>query len=366
MPKRLALLATGGTIACTPTENGLAPTLTAADLLGAIRDRLPCEVEPRDVFQMDSSNMQPEEWCQLARAVDEALRTFDGAVITHGTDTMAYTASALRFMLAGVRKLAGFGVAAINIPDGPRASSRMSPSALALLIERSLPVETILHYCCRDRNLLGMQSDLLGHYALGLRNILIITGDPPKLGDYPSATAVFDVDSIGLTRMVNGLNHGHDLAGNPIGAPTGWHIGVGANPGALDLDLEIARLEQKAAAGAEYLLTQPVFDPHQLESFFKRTEHLRIPVLAGIMPVVSHRTVEYLNNEVPGVVIPEEIVRRFAGAADSAHARETGIEIARKGILELRQFEQVSGLYVMPPFTKDKYDVAIEVLQVVQ
>jgi len=242
----------------------------------------------------------------------------------------------------------------------------MSPSALALLIERSLPVETILHYCCRDRNLLGMQSDLLGHYALGLRNILIITGDPPKLGDYPSATAVFDVDSIGLTRMVNGLNHGHDLAGNPIGAPTGWHIGVGANPGALDLDLEIARLEQKAAAGAEYLLTQPVFDPRQLETFFKRTEHLHIPVLAGIMPVVSHRTVEYLNNEVPGVVIPEEIVRRFASAADSAHARETGIEIARKGIQELRQFEQVSGLYVMPPFTKDKYDVAIEVLQVVQ
>jgi len=302
----------------------------------------------------------------IPRPEKSALAARIGRKFVLSVEVLSPRGISVEGVLAGVRKLAGFGVDAINIPDGPRASSRMSPSALALLIERSLPVETILHYCCRDRNLLGMQSDLLGHYALGLRNILIITGDPPKLGDYPSATAVFDVDSIGLTRMVNGLNHGHDLAGNPIGAPTGWHIGVGANPGALDLDLEIARLEQKAAAGAEYLLTQPVFDPHQLESFFKRTEHLRIPVLAGIMPVVSHRTVEYLNNEVPGVVIPEEIVRRFAGAADSAHARETGIEIARKGILELRQFEQVSGLYVMPPFTKDKYDVAIEVLQVVQ
>jgi methionine synthase / methylenetetrahydrofolate reductase(NADPH) len=269
-------------------------------------------------------------------------------------------------VLAGVRKLAGFGVDAVNIPDGPRASSRMSPSALAQLIERSLPVETILHYCCRDRNLLGMQSDLLGHYALGLRNILIITGDPPKLGDYPDATAVFDVDSIGLTRMVRGLNHGYDVAGNPIGAPTGWHMGVGANPGAIDLGLEIARLEQKVEAGAEYLLTQPIFDPHQMERFFKRTESLHIPVLAGIMPLVSYRTVEFLNNEVPGVVVPDEIGRRLAGAADAESGKKIGIAIAQEAILEVRQFEQVSGLYLMPPFTKDKYDVAIEVLQVIK
>jgi len=331
-------------------------------IAGAVRALQPRKEASTVVLHPEvESAVQP-----IPRPEKSALAARIGRKFVLSVEVLSPRGISVEGVLAGVRKLAGFGVDAINIPDGPRASSRMSPSALALLIERSLPVETILHYCCRDRNLLGMQSDLLGHYALGLRNILIITGDPPKLGDYPSATAVFDVDSIGLTRMVNGLNHGHDLAGNPIGAPTGWHIGVGANPGALDLDLEIARLEQKVAAGAEYLLTQPVFDPHQLESFFKRTEHLRIPVLAGIMPVVSHRTVEYLNNEVPGVVIPEEIVRRFAGAADSAHARETGIEIARKGILELRQFEQVSGLYVMPPFTKDKYDVAIEVLQVVQ
>ena len=269
-------------------------------------------------------------------------------------------------VLAGVRKLVGFGVDAINIPDGPRASSRMSPSALAQLIERSLPVETILHYCCRDRNLLGMQSDLLGHHALGLRNILIITGDPPKLGDYPDATAVFDVDSIGLTRMVHGLNHGYDLVGNPIGAPTAWHIGVGANPSAMDLELEISRLEQKVAAGAEYLLTQPVFDMRQLETFFKRSESLRIPVLAGIMPLVSYRTVEFLNNEVPGVVVPDEISGRLANAGDRAAARKAGIEIAQKSIQALRQFDAVRGVYLMPPFSKDKYDVAIEVLQVIQ
>ena len=267
-------------------------------------------------------------------------------------------------VLAGVRKLAGFGIDAVNIPDGPRASSRMAPSALAQLIERSLPIETILHYCCRDRNLLGMQSDLLGHHALGLRNILIITGDPPKLGDYPNATAVFDVDSIGLTRMVHGLNQGFDLAGNPIGAPTAWHIGVGANPGALDLDLELARLEQKAAAGAEYILTQPVFDPRQLETFFRRSESLQLPILAGVMPLMSYRTVEYLNNEVPGVVVPEAIARRFAAASDSASAKKAGIEIAQSSIREVHQFPQVKGLYLMPPFTKDKYDIAIEVLQV--
>ena len=269
-------------------------------------------------------------------------------------------------VLAGVRKLAGFGVDAVNIPDGPRASSRMSPSALAQLIERSLPIETILHYCCRDRNLLGMQSDLLGHYALGLRNILIVTGDPPKLGDYPDATAVFDVDSIGLTRMVRGLNHGYDVAGNPIGAPTAWHIGVGANPGAIDLELELARLEQKVEAGAEYVLTQPVFDPRQLENFFKRAAFLTIPVLAGVMPLSSYRTVEFFNNEVPGVTVPDDIAGRLRQAPDAESAKRTGIAIARETIQEMRQFPQVKGLYLMPPFTKDKYDIAIEVLQVIK
>jgi len=302
----------------------------------------------------------------VPRAEKSALAARIGRKFVISVEVLSPRGTDVSSVLAGVRKLAGFGIDAVNIPDGPRASSRMSPSALAQLIERSLPVETILHYCCRDRNLLGMQSDLLGHHALGLRNILIITGDPPKLGDYPNATAVFDVDSIGLTRMVRGLNQGFDVAGNPIGAPTAWHIGVGANPGAIDLGLEVARLEEKAAAGAEYILTQPVFDPHQLEAFFRRTESLQLPLLAGVMPLMSYRTVEYFSNEVPGVVIPAEIARRFAAAADSASAKQTGIAIAQNNIRELRQFAQVKGLYLMPPFTKDKYDIAIEIMQAIE
>ena len=269
-------------------------------------------------------------------------------------------------ILTGVGKLVEYGVDAINIPDGPRASARMSPMALAQLIERSLAVETILHYCCRDRNLLGMQSDLLGAYSLGLRNILIVTGDPPKLGDYPDATAVFDVDSIGLTRVVHGLNHGYDIAGNPIGAPAGWHIGVGANPGAVDLDLEIDRLFQKVEAGAEYILTQPVFDLRQLENFLARTGSIPLPILAGIMPLMSYRTVEFLNNEVPGVNVPPEIAKQMAAAADAQQAAGTGIRIARDAITQVRQLDRIKGIYLMPPFVKNKYDIAIQVLDVLR
>ena len=267
-------------------------------------------------------------------------------------------------VLSGVKKLVGFGVDAINIPDGPRASARMSPMALALLIERSLPVETILHYCCRDRNLLGMQSDLLGAATLGLRNILAITGDPPKLGDYPDATAVFDVDAIGLTRVITSLNNGYDVAGNPIGEPTAWHIGVGANPGALDIGLEIDRLYQKEEAGAEYVLTQPVFDVTQLESFFDQTASLKIPVMAGIMPLMSYKTIEFLNNEVPGVTVPDWIANKMEKATDREEAKNLGIKIAQEFLVNIKQMDRVKGIYLMPPFNKDKYDIAIEVLSV--
>ncbi len=268
-------------------------------------------------------------------------------------------------VLEGVRQLVGFGIDAVNIPDGPRASSRMAPMALAQIIERSLPVETILHYCCRDRNLLGMQSDLLGQHALGLRNILVITGDPPKLGDYPDATGVFDVDSIGLTRIIHGLNHGYDVAGNAIGQPTAWHIGVGANPAAIDLQLEVDRLQQKIEAGAEYVLTQPVFDHKQLELFFDKIHHLDIPIMVGIMPLVNYRTVEFLNNEVPGVHVPSKVAKQLAQAENSEHAKQIGIHIAQQTILAVRKMEPVKGIYLMPPFTKDKYEMAIQVLQVV-
>src|SRR5215468_121226 len=212
--------------------------------------------------------------------------------------------------LDSIRLLKDAGVDGVNIPDGARAQSRMSAIATAVLVEQQIGIESVLHYCCRDRNLLGMMSDLLGAAALGLRNILVITGDPPKMGPYPDATAVFDIDSIGLTNMVNKLNHGLDPGGNPIGEPTKFVIGVGVNPGAIDLDYEIRRFEWKVEAGAEYAITQPVFDVEQLKNFLKRIEHCRIPIIPGIWPLTSHRNAEFLNNEVPGVSVPDSVLER--------------------------------------------------------
>ena len=237
---------------------------------------------------------------------------------------------------------------AINIPDGPRATARMSPQALAGIFERGVGIETILHYCCRDRNLLGMQSDLLGAYASGLKNVLLITGDPPKLGDYPDATAVFDVDSIGLTNMVHRLNSGSDLGGNPIGRPTGFFIGVGANPGAIDLDLEIKRFEYKVEAGAEFAITQPVFDIALLENFLKRISHVRIPVLAGIWPLASLKNAEFMNNEVPGMAIPDHLIKRMRACDSAEKQREEGIKIAREALGSIKDI--VQGVQISAPF----------------
>jgi len=253
-------------------------------------------------------------------------------------------------ILERARFLKDHGVDAVNIPDGARASARMGPMFLALMMERDIGIQTILHYCCRDRNLLGMQADLLGAYAIGLRNILIITGDPPKLGDYPDATAVFDVDAIGLTNMVTRLNHGFDLGGNPIGKPTGYLVGVGANPGAVDLDYELRRFEYKVEAGAEFAITQPVFDVAQLETFMKRIEPFRIPVIAGIWPLASLRNAEFMNNEVPGVHVPDEVMDRMRRAEDRAEgaSREEGIVIARETLLYIRGL--IQGVQVSAPF----------------
>ncbi len=216
--------------------------------------------------------------------------------------------------IEGARLLREAGADAVNIPDGPRASARMSPMAMAVRIEREVGIETLIHYCCRDRNLLGMQSDLLGAHALGLRNLLVITGDPPKLGDYPDATAVFDVDSIGLTNMVHRLNVGMDVGGNPIGDPTSFLVGVGLNPGAVDLGREISRFEWKVDAGADFVVTQPVFDVEELLRFLERIRHVRIPLLAGVWPLASYRNAEFMNNEVPGVHVPEPILERMRRA----------------------------------------------------
>lgn len=239
--------------------------------------------------------------------------------------------------LSKARALFNFGIDAINIPDGPRASARMSALSLAVLMQREVGIETVLHFACRDRNVIGMQSDLLGAWALGLRNILAITGDPPKLGNYPDATAVFDVDAIGLTNLLNRLNHGLDLAGNPIGDPTGFSIGVGVNPGAINLDEELRRLDWKADAGAEYMITQPVFDIRILERFIKRIEHLTIPLICGIWPLVSYRNAEFMNNEVPGASVPPDILSRMKKASTKEEAFLEGVGIARETFEQIKK-----------------------------
>jgi methionine synthase I (cobalamin-dependent)/5,10-methylenetetrahydrofolate reductase len=253
------------------------------------------------------------------------------------------------------------GVDCINIADGPRASARMNPSSLALILERDIGIETIIHYCCRDRNILGMQSDLLGAWALGLKNILIVTGDPPKLGDYPEASSVFDVDSIGLTKIVHNLNHGVDIAGNPIGKPTGFHQGVGCNPGALNFEEEMRRLKLKIEAGAEYVMTQPVYDHGTFERFLNSYQGFtkRIPILIGICPLASLKNAEFLHNEVPGMQIPEDILKRMAKPASPEAQRAEGISIAREALLLFKK--DVAGSYIMPPF--NRADIAIEVIK---
>jgi homocysteine S-methyltransferase len=263
--------------------------------------------------------------------------------------------------LESIRLLKDAGVGAVNIPDGPRAQTRMSAQATAVLVEREIGLETVLHYCCRDRNLLGMMSDLLGAAALGLRNLLLITGDPPKMGPYPDATAVFDIDSIGLTNMVNKLNHGLDIGNNPTGTPTSFCIGVGVNPGAVNLDEEIKRFEWKVEAGAEFAITQPVFDTEQLRDFLKRIEHVRVPVVAGIWPLVSYRNAEFLHNEVPGVRVTPSIMERMRIASEKGKdaARDEGLAIARECLLDVR--DSIQGVQVSAPFNNVKY--ALEVFE---
>ncbi len=250
------------------------------------------------------------------------------------------------------------GVDAINVPDGPRAQSRMGAIATSLIIERT-GIEAVTHYCCRDRNLLGMLSDLLGASALGLRNMLLITGDPPKMGPYPDATAVFDIDAIGLTNLVRNLNRGLDPGGNPIGEPTRFAIGVGVNPAAIDPAHELKRFHWKVEAGAEYAITQPVFDPAQLERFLGTLDGARIPIIAGIWPLVSARNAEFLANEVPGVTVPKEVLDRMRKANDKSkeHALAEGIAIAREALERVRGV--VQGVQVSAPF--GRIELALEV-----
>lgn len=259
---------------------------------------------------------------------------------------------------ARARQARAAGFDCINIPDGPKASARLAALAMAVGIEREVAVETMMHYVCRDRNLLGMQADLLGAYALGLRNILVVTGDPPILGDYPHATAVFDVDSIGLVNVVHQLNSGFDLGGNRIGPPTGWHIGVGVNPTAINQERELRRFYWKVDAGAEFAITQPVFDPEQLLGFLEEMRKISdIPVLAGIWPLQSLRNAEFLANEVPGVSVPAAVLRRLADAQTPEQERQEGEAVSIEVLRSVRS--SVQGVQISAPFNRAKSAVRV-------
>lgn len=346
----------GGCCGTTPTHTKL-----ISDAIRSISPRqtkVYVKSEPakvRDITPPDVRVVDPEERSKWSRKIARGEFVTSVEVLPPKGCDAAKT-------LESISLLKGAGVDAVNIPDGPRAQTRMSAQATAVLVERDIGIEAVLHYCCRDRNLLGMMSDLLGAAALGLHNLLIITGDPPKMGPYPDATAVFDIDSIGLTNMVSKLNHGLDLGNNPIGCPTEFSIGVGVNPGAVNLEEEIRRFEWKVEAGAEYAITQPVFDTEQLRTFIDKIAHVKIPIVAGIWPLVSFRNAEFLHNEVPGVNVTPEILERMRIASEKGkeEAREEGIKIARESLLEVR--DVIAGVQVSAPFGNVKY--ALEVFDV--
>lgn len=267
-------------------------------------------------------------------------------------------------ILESAQRLKESGVHCVNLPDGALASARVSPLAVARRIEAEVGIETIVHWCCRDRNLLGMQADLLGAHLLGQRNILAITGDPPRLGDYPSATAVFDIDSIGLIRMMHHLNLGEDVIGRSIGSPTAIHIGLGCDPAAPDQAEEQRRFRLKVESGGEFVMTQPVFDVDQLKRFLDAVQDGLPPVMVGILPLTSYRNAEFYENEIPGMHIPATVLSRMQGAGDGDEAREEGIRIAQELLLAVRGLPRVAGAYLMPPF--GRYRLATKVLEAIR
>jgi methionine synthase / methylenetetrahydrofolate reductase(NADPH) len=262
--------------------------------------------------------------------------------------------------LEGSRCCAAGGIDCINVPDGPRASARMSAQVTCQLIQQQAGIEAVLHFCCRDRNILGIQSELLGAHAVGIRNLICITGDPPRMGSYPDATAVFDVDSIGLVNIANNLNRGLDIGGNAIGSQTALVIGVGANPGAVNLDEEIKRLEWKIQGGAEYIVTQPVFDIELLKRFLERIQNRGIPVIAGIWPLTSYRNAEFMVNELR-VPVPERFMDRMRRVENADDSRREGVEIAREMVRLVHPL--VQGVQLSAPF--GRYQMALDVAEAI-
>ena len=340
-------------------------------MAAAIRALQPRDLGLFDVGSADtervrvSSDRDDEELTVVPRAERSPLgKLLDAGAFPVSCELHPPRSPAISKIIDQVKLLQKAGINVVNIPDGPRASARMSPMALAHLIMTHTGMDTILHYTCRDRNILGMQSDLLGAEALGLSNILAVTGDPPKLGDYPMATAVFDVDAIGLLRIADYLNHSRDLAGNPIPRPTSFFLGAGFNPGAIDMKLEIDRLHKKIEAGAEYILTQPVFDQEKLLASIEMAGEVQVPILVGILPLASMRNAEFFHYEVPGMTVPDGIRERMKVASEKSrdHAAAEGVAIARESLLSVR--DHVQGAYIMPPF--GRVELAIETVSVLE
>lgn len=269
----------------------------------------------------------------------------------------------MRSVIDGAQYLKDHGIDAVNISDGARARLRMSPIAISHLVEQATGIECITHLACRDRNMVGLQSEVLGAHALGLRNILAVTGDPTHIGDFPSATSVYDVDSIGLVRALGRMNTGRDLMGNPLGERTQFCISCAVNPAAEDLEREVDRLASKAAEGAHVAFSQPIFDEDLLMTFLDRIAHIDIAFLVGIIPLRTIRHAEFLHYEVPGMMIPAWARDRMrAAGADTERATAVGIDIAVELLQRIRS--RVHGVYLMPPFKK--YDIAIRILHQLQ
>ena len=257
------------------------------------------------------------------------------------------------------RKIVAAGADVINTSDGPRASCRMSNLTFADLLQRDIGCETILHVCCRDRSLLGLVSHLLAAQVSGIRNLCVITGDPPKMGDFPDSTAIYDVDSVGLLELASAMNAGVDPSGKQMEAPTSFVLATGAEPAALDYDRELHRLEAKKGAGADFVMTQPVYDHDTLDRFLGDTAELDLPMLVGVLPLASHGNAEFLHHEVPGMRIPAAVRERMRGAGKGKAARAEGVAIAQEMVALVR--DRVAGIYVIPPL--GRYGSAVRILE---
>jgi 5,10-methylenetetrahydrofolate reductase len=336
-------------------------------MLGAVRMCGGAEIVQPSAVAVPGPRPATEPAPERYAVVDLASRSRLGARLAAGQFTVSVELNAPPGthdgkLLQSIHALLESGIDVINVADGPRASARTGNLAVCAKAQALTGVEPILHVCARDRNYLGLVAHLLAAHSLGIRNLVIITGDPPKMGDYPFATPVYDVDSIGLLRMAAALNQGYDPAGKELEGYTSFVLATGAEPAAADYERELRRLEEKRAAGAELVMTQPVYDPRVLERFLDDVEPLGMPVMVGILPLASHRNAEFLHNEVPGMQIPEEYRKRMAKAGSGPDARAEGVRIAQEALAAVKH--RVAGVYVMPPF--NRVEAAVAVLDVVR